>query len=354
MSNRIPISNLYYLLCYAWNKLEESEVVNVDADTCPDLINLFGRVLASGTSHLLRRGVHQGYVSRRGATRRPRGRIDFPATFQTAFSAPGSVVCEFEELSHNVLRNQILRSTIRRLAASGLLESDLRRRLRGHLGRMRGIDEIEVTAQHFRRVQLDRNSGFYIFLLNVCALVHAGLAVDSASGRLRFRDFDRDERRMAFVFQQFVRNFLRAHAPNSPSVSAPVLEWRPASGDPRAMERLPRMETDIVVRTPEHALIIDTKYYYEAFQRSWGKETVRSAHLYQMLAYLQNFSNLSPSPPVGGMLMYPAVTADFHLEYQLLGFPVAVASVDLNRPWPEIHSRIVSLVSQGLEPPPVP
>ena len=26
----IPIQNIYYLLCYAWDKLEEKEVVDVD------------------------------------------------------------------------------------------------------------------------------------------------------------------------------------------------------------------------------------------------------------------------------------------------------------------------------------
>ena len=29
---KIPIENIYYLLCYAWNKLEEKERVNVSID----------------------------------------------------------------------------------------------------------------------------------------------------------------------------------------------------------------------------------------------------------------------------------------------------------------------------------
>ena len=51
----IPIQNIYYLLCYAWDKLAEKDVVAVEAIDTTTLADLFARVLINGTNHLLKR-----------------------------------------------------------------------------------------------------------------------------------------------------------------------------------------------------------------------------------------------------------------------------------------------------------
>ena len=35
----IPIQNIYYLLCYAWNKLDEKEKVQVDIENSTQLLD---------------------------------------------------------------------------------------------------------------------------------------------------------------------------------------------------------------------------------------------------------------------------------------------------------------------------
>ena len=42
---RIPIENIYYLLCYAWNKLEEKDRVNISVGDNTELQDLFAKVL---------------------------------------------------------------------------------------------------------------------------------------------------------------------------------------------------------------------------------------------------------------------------------------------------------------------
>ena len=58
----IPIENIYYLLCYAWNKLDEKERVNVSIDDKTDLLDLFAKVLINATKLLLKRGIDKNYV----------------------------------------------------------------------------------------------------------------------------------------------------------------------------------------------------------------------------------------------------------------------------------------------------
>jgi 5-methylcytosine-specific restriction enzyme subunit McrC len=49
----IPIQNICYLLCYAWDTLEERDLVAVNALKSKDLPNLLARVLVNGLRLLL-------------------------------------------------------------------------------------------------------------------------------------------------------------------------------------------------------------------------------------------------------------------------------------------------------------
>ena len=49
----IPIENIYFLLCYAWNKLDEKERVDVSIDDKTELLDLFAKVLITSSKLLL-------------------------------------------------------------------------------------------------------------------------------------------------------------------------------------------------------------------------------------------------------------------------------------------------------------
>ncbi|MBN2439660.1 MAG: hypothetical protein JXL20_13790 [Deltaproteobacteria bacterium] len=55
-SGKIPIQNIYYLLCYAWNRLEERDIVDVTGIDSTNLADLFAKVLIGGVGHLFKRG----------------------------------------------------------------------------------------------------------------------------------------------------------------------------------------------------------------------------------------------------------------------------------------------------------
>ena len=43
----IPVLNIYYMLCYAWNTLEEAELVDAGTEGVKELHDLLARVLES-------------------------------------------------------------------------------------------------------------------------------------------------------------------------------------------------------------------------------------------------------------------------------------------------------------------
>ena len=58
----IPIQNIYFLLSYAWNRLDEAERVKIEKKELTDLPSLLTRVLLNASTALLKQGLEQGYI----------------------------------------------------------------------------------------------------------------------------------------------------------------------------------------------------------------------------------------------------------------------------------------------------
>ena len=112
----IPIQNLYYLLCYAWNQLEQAQVVDVSAMSSDVPADLFATVLVKGIEHLRRRGLNVGYRTEHEILAGVRGRIDILETERRFLAQHGHAACHFDELTIDTPANRILKSTLKLLA----------------------------------------------------------------------------------------------------------------------------------------------------------------------------------------------------------------------------------------------
>ena len=203
---RIPIANVYYLLCYAWDHVEEGDVVQIDAvDKLDGVHNLLGKVLAAGTFHLLRTGIDRDYREVREDLTGVRGKIVVSEIAKRALRSRGVLCCEFEELSHDVLHNRILRSTLGSLLRLKDLQADVRSDVRRAFQKLEGIRTVPLGPRLFQQVKLDRNRRYYRFLLSVCRLIQEQLLVDERSGSVSFSAFSED--RMERLYENFIINF---------------------------------------------------------------------------------------------------------------------------------------------------
>jgi 5-methylcytosine-specific restriction enzyme subunit McrC len=340
----IPILNIYYLLSYAWDRLEESELVDISALPSSELVDLFARVLGNGVSHALRRGLDRGYISYEADIPAIRGKLQIAATEKRALRRTGRAVCAFDELSYDISSNQIIKATLRTLLRADIDPSN--RALIGELTRkLKDVEDIRLTAGHFRTIQIHRNNSFYGFLLQVCALIYDNLLPDEKTGKVRFRDFVRDKRAMALLFQEFVFNFLRKEQ-TSYSVSSPQLRWYKASGEEAALKLLPIMRTDIVLADSTRSIIIDTKFYSETLQSGQHKETFWSHNVYQLYAYMRNMQALHGGrAAVEGVLLYPTVGSSLDVALTIDGHRLRVRTVDLSQPWQQIRQSLLALAA---------
>ena len=336
----IPIQNLYFLLCYAWDKLEEKELVEVDPVGMTSLVDLFARVLINGTNHLLKRGFDRGYVSHREWTGRLKGKLLFAEATKTG-SVTATLPCEFDELSYDVLHNQILKATLRRLIRTDMVSQQNAEALAGLCRQLSDVRDVEITSRLFGQVQLHRNNRFYDFLIKVCELIHRNLLISETPGRSKFREFTRDKYQMASLYESFVRNFYRLHSRYR--VKREDIYWSWIAEDQVAAGLLPKMQTDISLVSADRKIIIDCKYTPEATQHHYEAETLRSAHLYQLNAYLGNLREEDAG--CEAMLLYPTVDKSMSASYIHEGHKIRIRTINLNQPWEGIHDDLLALVA---------
>lgn len=340
----IPITNIYYLYCYAWERLNAGTSLATGAENSPDLPNLLTRVLLNGMHTLFRRGLDRAYLPLTEELATVRGHIELGASLRLHDRNVRRLHCAYDELSHDVLHNQILKGGLRRLCALPSLEASLASEVRQMLRRLPDIADIALNQGCFARVQLHRNNACYDLLVRIAQLVcHNLIPMPDGTG-YRFRDVLRDEREMARVFEVFVRNFYRLEQARY-RVEPLAIPWDAAPVTVADGDRLPQMRVDVFLRAPERQIIIDTKYYAEALQTYHGATSFRSSNLYQLFSYLKNYA---PRAPLGtqldGMLLYPQVGALLDATYDVQGHQVRLATVDLSRPWQEIAERLKELV----------
>jgi 5-methylcytosine-specific restriction enzyme subunit McrC len=338
--SQIPIQNLYYLLCYAWDRLDQGSLVDVSRIPSTELVDLFATVLVKGVEHLVRRGFELRYSPQEEQLRGIRGRIDMLSTQRRFLVQHGRAACLFDELTTNTLPNQILKATLRALATDPAIDRANRTAVLRIARELSNVEDIALTSQSFRRVQLTGNNRFYRFLLNICELVHGAWLTSEEEGHYRFRSFLRDEKRMALVFQYFVYNFLRIERSDL-TVFRENINWKADSNEDAKLSLLPEMRTDISVINADRKLIIDTKYYRETLSEYYGSRKIHSQNLYQLLSYLLNVRQ--GDEKVEGVLLYPTVDQSLRITYSILGIPVTIQTLDLARPWRAIHEDIMQL-----------
>ncbi|KAF0093294.1 MAG: 5-methylcytosine-specific restriction enzyme subunit McrC [Puniceicoccaceae bacterium 5H] len=344
----IPIQNLYYLLCYAWDHLEERDEIEVADDGNTELAELFARVLVHGTQRLLKRGFYRDYHELQEETPRLRGRMEFTPSVRQLSWLKGRMVCAYTELSYDTLPNRILKAALRCLMeANGLKDrsKSLWAELATLYDHLREVSDIRITGRDFSRVQLHGNLRSYRFILRVCELVHYAILPSDGSGTRRFRDFSRDER-MAALFEAFVRNFYQRESPEfAAGRSNPV--WQELEAlDPAGMSHFPRMQTDIELRRGTRHIILDCKYYLNALSEHHDRQKFHSTNLYQIYAYLQNLQLMHPGRAFEGILLYPETGESFCHRYTLQGHGLTLCTLNLNQPWPGIARDLKALLAE--------
>lgn len=358
--HQIPIHNIYYILCYAWGLGDLRGNFKVGIEHCDSVANLLVHVLLNATDALLKRGLAQGYKVFGTEIDVLKGKIDIVETLKKGQLRKGKLCCDLDELSADILINQIIYSTLRESLKIQHLSERNEGRVLTTLRRMPRIKRLQLSENIFNSVRLSRNNTYYQFILNVCHLLYQSfLPSKNISGNWLFTDLMDNERAMNKIFEKFLMNFYRLECQQDyPEVSRSHIRFQLtpygmtfAKSSDEAYRLLPLMETDVTLYNPHNKkkIILDAKYYKEALVSRFGDSPkIRRDHLSQILSYVMNQENDdSNSKETRGILVYPTVDTELDVSYLYRNTQhvIRVCTVNLNQDWQSIEKRLKEIIS---------
>ena len=79
----IQIRNIYYMLAYAFQVLNEQGYKKISAERFENTADLFAAILARGIGHQIKRGLGREYIARTEPLSSLRGKIDISGRIYT-------------------------------------------------------------------------------------------------------------------------------------------------------------------------------------------------------------------------------------------------------------------------------
>jgi 5-methylcytosine-specific restriction enzyme subunit McrC len=346
----IPYQNLWYMLLYAWNEPPKfrGEIAE-EIEKAPSLDALLCLVLIKLVQQRFRIGLGRNYIDEQNIIRGIRGKIDFGESLKRNLFNRGRAYCEYQTFSVNVLKNQIIRTTLMRMIRLGQFGSDLsfekevKQKLRMLSRVMDGIDFIELSPDLIHRLPLGRNDRDYRIMLAICELLLFRYMPSDTEGEKSLLEIEREKLRMFNVFERFVANFYKFKLQGWEVVSQKVLNWHEMPSN----NYMPNMQPDLFLRNKENKriIIVDTKFTSQTSKSVW-KETYHSSHLYQIYAYLKSQEHLSENyVRAEGILLYPASGTTKHSDsMELQNHKIRIEYVDLTMGWEDIENQLKELI----------
>jgi 5-methylcytosine-specific restriction enzyme subunit McrC len=345
MERKIPIYNIYHMLCYAWNVLDEKEVVKVDIPDNYSMIDLFAKVLNAGTDYLIKRGLDRGYIEANEELSSIKGKIDFPNSLNKLSFQNAKAYCIYDNFTYDVIHNRVLKSTFTKLLKLKEIKSDIRKDIAETLRYFSDVEYTDVNRKIVKSIKLNRNNHYYKLLLEICLLIEENLAIDENAGESIFKDFDEDPRKMNKLYEKFIFNYykkkLKLRLPDKKvDVKTDTLKWLlDEESSDEDMKYLPTMKTDVSISIDDRKIILDAKYYENSVsENQFTQERIHSPNLYQLFAYIQNSENRDN---LEGILLYPTVDRELDLEYKIKGNRFRIHTLNLGlENWREIEERL--------------
>lgn len=337
----IPVKNIYYMLSYAFRLLREEGYQKVGSEDFENTTELFAAILIQGITLQIKRGLGREYVEKMESLSAPKGKINITESIKKKSPIRKQLVCTYDEFSVNARMNQIIKST-----GLLLLRSDIsavrRKELRRLLVYFSDVEEVDLRRAnwHFR---YSRNNQSYRLLISICRLLYFGLLQTEESGKIKLMRFE-DSQEMHALYENFLLAYYRRTYPGL-HASAAYIPWQ-LDDDENCL--LPAMKTDITLSCGGKTLIIDAKYYESGIlQSQYEKKSVRSAHLYQIFAYVKNKATAMENPQnVAGLLLYAGTDEKVtpNQVYSMSGNRIGVETLDLNQDFAGIKAHLDHIV----------
>jgi len=342
----IKIQNIYYMLAYAFQVLNEEGYRKIATEEFEYASDLLAAILAKGIANQIRRGLSREYVDTTGPLRSPTGKINVSASVKQNSMLNKQLVCDYDVFTENAYMNKILKTTALLLIRCPEVSIEHKKALRKTMLYFSNVDEINPYRIKWSGFYYHRNNATYKMLLNICYLIIKGMLLTEQDGSRKLARYV-DDQRMHRLFEKFVLEYYRKHYPQF-NASASLIDWDVEDGD---VEYLPTMKSDITLRYKDKTLIIDTKYYARTMQTNtlFNSLTLHSHNMYQIFTYVKNM-DFAHSGNVSGLLLYAKTDEEIvpDNDYIIGGNRISVKTLDLNTDFSNITKQLNAIAEKLL------
>lgn len=301
----IFIKNVYYMLAYAFDVLEETEARRIDQESFDNVLDLFAQILFLGIATQLKQGLHRIYLTDTEKLSTLRGKLNMPGTISLrSKQIRNQLECDVDNLTVNNIYNRILKTTATALIRSNEVKVERKAELKKILLFFTDVEEMDLHHISWKSIPIHRNNRNYQMLLYICYFIINRQILTTETGDVNLKAFD--DKHMAMLFERFVRAYFAKHH-RSVYTSERKVEWNFTS-ESDTNQWVPSMEADIKLRKGKKTLIVDTKYYADMYQQSqrFGQAVIGkfiSNNFYQINTYVTQ-ECASKGGSVDGMLLY--------------------------------------------------
>jgi len=338
----IPIKNLYYMLSYAFQLLNEQGYKNLATEEFKNAGDLCAAILIRGISYQLKRGLGREYISETDTISAIRGKIEITESIKNQSMIRSQMVCTYDEFSVDSPLNRIIKSTVLLLLKADI-STQRKKDLRKLMVYFADVSAVDVHSINWS-VNYNRNNQTYRLLITICHLVVKGLLQTNNDGSVKMMDFV-DEQRMCRLYEKFILEYYKKHYYPQIKASASQIDWALDDG---VGTMLPTMQSDIMLSCGDKTLIIDAKYYAHTTQVQYDVHTLHSNNLYQIFTYVKN--KATKGGEVSGMLLYAKTDEEIYPnnEYQMSGNKITVRTLDLNCHFEQIAAQLDGIAATML------
>lgn len=336
---KVPIRNIFCMLSYVTNM---PEFIKTFSNVEDDLItyDLIAKMFNDEVENLFHRGLIKDYQENIEETSFISGRLLINESIPLIAERRPVVVCEKDDYSADMMFNQILKSTLRDLYQNRNIQKKRRDRSFMYWEEISLVEEIYLTREKFQRLNFNRHNLYYKRVLHLARLLYELELLSHRSGDWHLVNVDMSDSELNKLFEDFLFHFYRIHK-NEYKVKSEQMKWNLEGNQ----SLLPSMLTDVslIHRTESKKIIIDAKFYKNAFQTYHGKNSFHSHNMYQLFTYLMHQSK--DLEHLKGILIYPYngenVSEVYKWNDQLT---IEIATVNLNNTWDEVEAELMKIV----------
>ncbi len=334
----IPIKNIYYMLLYAFDQISNKSVISdKDLEKLHTINDVVSFIFLSEVSRIVKKGLIKQYIDVEENSYIIKGKIDVKNSLRLHNRKKK---CTFDDYNFNNQLNSILKYTLNILVFAS--NDDIKRKARKLYIFFNEIQLVKYSFEDVKKIRFDRLSKDYEYAIKLASFIISCSIPDYKINKFKFIDFFENDEIMSIIFEKFLLNFYKIHTEYRVKGNRKI-KWYLSPINISNTSKIPNMETDIEIEFDQTKIIIDAKYYKNAFTNRYGAQKHISTNMYQINTYL--IHNINNYDNLRGILIYPSNGYSFNNQYHSsMGFTMEFYTVDLNNDWSHIEQELLNII----------